>query len=118
MLDRYILRGLSSKLDGRLLASPVESAFFWTESLTLRPSTIASARWCTIDAPVDHVSDRGSKIPYGFRRRGRRRGRTGLGRCGVTRIRSILSASRPWRCLSCRSGPVQPTHHLVAALAA
>jgi hypothetical protein len=24
--DRYILRGLSSKLDGRLLASPVESA--------------------------------------------------------------------------------------------
>src|SRR5215831_1151004 len=30
-----------------------------------------------------------------------------LGRCGVARIRSILSASRPWRCLSCRSGPVQ-----------
>jgi hypothetical protein len=28
MLDRYILRGLSSKLDGRLLASPVESALF------------------------------------------------------------------------------------------
>ena len=37
MPDRYILRGLSSKLDGRLLASPVESALF----LDVKPNAYA-----------------------------------------------------------------------------
>jgi hypothetical protein len=57
--NRYILRGLSSKLDGRLLASPVESALF----LDVKPNASAlHDRVCRLCARFPGRSCRGSRV--------------------------------------------------------
>jgi hypothetical protein len=80
MLDRYILHGLSSKLDGRLLASPVESALF----LDIKPN-------------ASDLHDRGA-VGYSIDGSGRWRRRSDL-------ASSRLSLGCQRKCDRCRPKP-------------